>query len=249
MQASRRMALTPELVAQVHRALDDPGPDPSWTYHGDEDYDAVVQALMRSHPGGPDTWLFAYGSLIWKPEVEHVEMRKGTARGWHRSFCFRIVRFRGTKEQPGLMMSLDRGGQCQGVLLRLASENLEAQLGKLVRREMTVKPPNNLPRWISVGTGSGPVRALAFVMNRKSRFYVGKLSTEEVADTLAKACGHWGSCAEYLHNTVAHLEEHGIHDRGLWKLQELVAGRIDRMGQCRPADTFHGGSDRPRSPS
>lgn len=48
--------------------------------------------------------------------MEHVEIRKGSAQGWHRSFRFRIMRFRGNKEQPGLMMSLDRGGQCQGVL-------------------------------------------------------------------------------------------------------------------------------------
>jgi len=238
------MALTPELVAQVRRLLDDPGPDPSLTYHSDEDYDAVVRTLMTSHPGWPDTWLFAYGSLIWKPEAAHVEMRRGTARGWHRSFCFRILRFRGTRDQPGLMMSLDRGGQCQGMLFRLSPEGLEAQLGKLVRREMTVKPPNNLPRWIGVETESGPVRALAFVMNRASRFYVGRLSAEEVADTLAKACGHWGSCAEYLYNTVAHLEEHGIHDRGLWKLQELVAGKIG-MGPCRSTDALRDGGDRP----
>jgi cation transport protein ChaC len=44
---------------------------------------------------------------------------------------------------------------------------------------------------------------------------------------VAKACGHWGSCAEYLHNTVAHLDEHGIRDRNLWHLQELVAERIE----------------------
>jgi cation transport protein ChaC len=231
MRAPRQIALTPDLVAQVHRALDDPGPDPSWVYHTDDDYDAVVRTVLASHPERPDTWLFAYGSLIWKPEVEHVEVRQGTARGWHRSFCFRIERFRGTKEQPGLMMSLDRGGQCQGVLFRLSPEYLEAQLGKLVRREMTVKPPNNLPRWISVETDHGQVRALAFVMNRQSRFYVGKLTAEEIADVLARACGHWGSGAEYLGNTVAHLEEHGIHDRGLWKLQELVAGKINEMGR------------------
>jgi cation transport protein ChaC len=228
MGAPRQIALTPDLVAEVHRALEDPGPDPTWVYHADEDYDAVVQSLLASHPGGPDTWLFAYGSLIWKPEIEHVEIRKGTARGWHRSFCFRIMRFRGTKEQPGLMMSLDRGGQCQGVLFRLSPQNLEAQLGKLVRREMTVKPPNNLPRWINVQTEHGPLWALAFLMNRQSRFYVGRLSAEEVADVLARACGHWGSGAAYLCNTVAHLEEHGIHDRGLWRLQELVAERIER---------------------
>jgi glutathione-specific gamma-glutamylcyclotransferase len=236
MRAARQMALTPDLVAQVHRVLEDPGPNPSWVYHSEEDYDAVVQTLLTSRPDGPDTWLFAYGSLIWKPEVEHVEIRKGTARGWHRSFCFRIVRFRGTKGQPGLMMSLDQGGQCQGVLFRLSPENLEVQLGKLVRREITVKPPNNLPQWISVATESGSVRALAFIINRKSQFYVGKLSAEEVAEVLARACGHWGSGAEYLYNTVTYLEQHGIHDRGLWRLQELVAGKIDENGGCRSTD-------------
>jgi glutathione-specific gamma-glutamylcyclotransferase len=67
-------------------------------------------------------------------------------------------------------------------------------------------------------------------MNRQSRFYTGRLPPEEVADAISKACGHWGSCAEYLHNTVAHLEQHGIHDRSLWRLQELVAERIEQAG-------------------
>jgi glutathione-specific gamma-glutamylcyclotransferase len=109
------------------------------------------------------------------------------------------------------MMSLHRGGRCQGVLLRLRPENLEGQLQKLIRREITAKPPN-----------------IAFVMNRQSRVYLGRLAPEDVADTLAVACGHWGSGAEYLHNTVAHLKEHGIDDKGLWKLQELVPERIKR---------------------
>ena len=59
MRTSQQMALAPDLVAQVYRVLDDPGPDPTWTYHADEDYDALVQSLLASHPGGPDTWLFA----------------------------------------------------------------------------------------------------------------------------------------------------------------------------------------------
>jgi len=103
------MALTPGHVAQVHHALEDPGPDPALAYHTDEDYDAVVRGLMASHPGGPDTWLFAYGSLIWRPELEHVEARRGTAWGWHRSFCFRIERFRAPRERPALLYSAPPG--------------------------------------------------------------------------------------------------------------------------------------------
>jgi glutathione-specific gamma-glutamylcyclotransferase len=46
-----------------------------------------------------------------------------------------------------------------------------------------------------------------------------------VADTLGSHADIGGSGAEYLHSTVVHLKEHGIHDRALWKLQELVAKR------------------------
>jgi cation transport protein ChaC len=183
--------------------------------------------MLALRPPGRDAWLFAYGSLIWKPEVEHLEARRGTAHGWHRSFCFRITRFRATRDRPGLMMALDRGGQCRGILYRLPGASLQAQLGKLFRREFTVKPPNSTPRWIRVATEEGPLTALAFVMNRQAPAYVGRLAPEEVAALLAGACGHWGSGAEYLHNTVMHLEEHGIHDRNLWRLQKLVAGRIE----------------------
>jgi cation transport protein ChaC len=223
---ARQMALTSDLITLVHRALDDPGPEPGLVYHDAADYDAVVARILASHPPASDVWLFAYGSLIWKPEIEHTGARLGTARGWHRAFCFRITRWRATREQPGLMMALDRGGQCQGMLYRLPGHSLPEQLGKLFRREFTVKPANSMPRWIKVETDEGPVTALAFVMNRQAPAYVGRLAPEEVADVLAKACGHWGSGAEYLHNTVLHLEENGIHDSNLWRLQKLVAARI-----------------------
>lgn len=226
---ARSMALTPDLVALVHRKLEDPGPEPGLVYHTSDEYDAIVARILDSHPPGEDAWLFAYGSLIWKPEVEHIEARRGTAHGWHRSFCFRITRWRATQEQPGLMMAMDRGGQCGGMLYRLPGHSLQGQLGKLFRREFTVKPANSMPRWIKVATEEGPVTAIAFVMNRQSPAYVGRLAPEDVAEVLAKACGHWGSGAEYLQNTVIHLAENGIYDRNLWRLQKLVAARIAEL--------------------
>jgi cation transport protein ChaC len=55
---------------------------------------------------------------------------------------------------------------------------------------------------------------------------VSGLSIEATAAILARAVGHWGTGAEYLLNTVQHLEALGIHDRFLWQLQQLVAARI-----------------------
>lgn len=233
---TRRMALTPELVAMAHRAIEDSGPLPGVSYQTDEDYDAMVDNLLRAQPRGEDAWIFAFGSLIWKPECEHLEERCGTAHGWHRSFCFRIRRYRATADRPGLMMSLDRGGQCRGVLFRLHGASLREHLDKLCRREITVKPPNTVPRWITVVSNGESMRAIAFVMNRESPAYAGKVAPEQIAETLARSCGHWGSGAEYLFNTVRHLEEHGIHDRYLWRLQELVAERIVSDGNSSGED-------------
>ncbi|QYZ70432.1 gamma-glutamylcyclotransferase [Neotabrizicola shimadae] len=224
----RRLSLTPALVARVTRAVPDTGPPPGMVLMQDADYDDWVTRTLAGNPA-PDrpARLFAYGSLIWKPEIPHTAETEGTARGWHRSFCFRMPRFRGTPDLPGLMMALDRGGACRGLLLTLPTEDLPGQLHRLFRREFTVKPINSAPRWITVATAEGAVPALAFVMNRASPLYVGRLPDEEVAAVLATACGHVGSSAEYLANTVRHLEARGIHDRHLWRLQRLVAAEIE----------------------
>lgn len=224
--------LTAAHVARVHRIVPDAGPTPGVEQQTDADYAAWVQRILRDHPApGAPIQLFAYGSLIWKPEIEHQAERPAVARGWHRSFCLRMTRFRGTADQPGLMMALDRGGMCKGVVLELPPADPVAQLDRLFRREFTVKPINSMPRWLTVTTAEGPVRALGFVMNRASPYYAGRLPPEEVARTLSRACGHWGTGAEYLLNTVTQLEARGIRDAGLWRLQALVAEEIERLAR------------------
>lgn len=219
------MALTAELVARVARTVPDAGPIPGLVHHSEQDYDDLVATLLAGH-ASDQLWIFAYGSLIWKPEFGFTAHERATAKGWHRSFCLRLARWRGTPEQPGLMMALDRGGQCAGVAYRLPDENWRDQLGRLVRREVTLKPSGNAPRWIKVRADSGDRQALTFTANPMSRNYVRALPPAEVAWTLARAAGHWGSGAEYLYQTVTHLESFGIRDRNLGRLQELVAREI-----------------------
>jgi cation transport protein ChaC len=226
--ATRRMALTRELVARSSRSVEDAGLSPGADYLTDPEYDVAVRdTLAQVPPEG--LWLFAYGSLLWKPAFEFVESQAAVAQGWHRSFCIRIARFRGTPDQPGLMMTLDRGGQCRGVVFRIPAEQSEGKLHQLFRRELVVKDRPNIQRWLKVQTRHGPLIALGFVANQQSKFYSGKLPLDEVAEVLSRAAGHWGSCAEYLRETVAHLEERGIRDANLWRLQALVAERLKTM--------------------
>ncbi len=222
----RTMSLTAELVARCFRVVEDSGPDPNAAHLDDADYEAMLDALEAELPGDEPLWLFGYGSLIWKPEIDHVEERVAVVRGWHRSFCMNMTRWRGTKDQPGLMMALDRGGQCKGVAFRLTDGDRRQKLDKLLRREVTLKPTSYHPRLLRLVSDQGPFRALAFVINRKGTTYSGVLGEGEVVERLATSCGHWGSGADYLYNTVKNLEARGIHDAHLWRLQHLVAERI-----------------------
>ncbi len=235
-RAPRQMRLTADHVRRVHRDIADPGPQqvPGTRLATDADYADIVNEMLRTQPRGP-FWLFGYGSLIWNPETAFTESRQAVARGWHRRFCLGWdYRWRGSPETPGLMLALDHGGQCRGMIYKLPEDGLEAQLQKLIRREVSMVPSAFPWRWIDVASTDGSLKALTFAMNRKSGRYIADLSDAQLADILAKACGFRGSMAEYLFSTVAKLEELGIHDRNLWRLQALVADRIDAAYPTEP---------------
>ena len=171
-------------------------------------------------------WIFGFGSLMWRPGFDYEERNSAVLKGLHRALCVYSHVHRGTPEKPGLVMGLDRGGSCHGVIQRVAGKHAPERLDRLLRREMSVKPSTNRPRWVTVESGGERKTAIAIAAHKDGFAYAGRHGLEETAAILARACGHWGSGAEYLMNTVAHLEALGIHDRYLWKLQALVAEKI-----------------------
>lgn len=223
-----RMTLTEELVSLSIRAEVDRGPEPNKAPMTDLDVQKLSEKLYLESGEDP-LWVFAYGSLIWKPDFNAVDWRYGGLRGWHRSFCLRLTRWRGTQSQPGLMLALRRGGSCNGIAFRLSDEDRLGQIQRMIRREISSISDASSIRWVFLETPEGPVRALTFWAGPRGDRVLNGLPLETVARTLARACGHIGSCAEYLYLTVKHLEEKGICDRNLWKLQELVATEIAEL--------------------
>jgi cation transport protein ChaC len=184
----------------------------------------AVEKSRRSTLDGRDlsngVWLFGYGSLIWNPIVEIAERRVGVAHGYHRRFCIWTILGRGSREIPGLLLALERGGACRGVLLRIAPEHLESELDLIWQREMLTSVYH--ARWLRVRTEEGPVQAIAFVANRAHPRYAGRLPIDRVVETLATAHGPLGTSAEYLVSTVAHLRDLDICEPGLASLCDRV---------------------------
>ena len=226
----RSVVLTPDLVARVERKVpqDHLPPDPDRVPMTDEDYALAVSAIMEANGPG-DVLVFGYGSLLWNPGFEFEERRSAWLRGWHRAFCMQLFRFRGSPEQPGLMLALDHGGSCKGEVFRIARDKAPPEIDKLFRREVPYQRLARAWRFVEVDTGGTRRKALTFYAGmRRDRFYA-RLPIHAQAHMLARAAGHGGSGAAYLHHTVVKLEELGIHDTYLWELQHLVAAEIRAM--------------------
>jgi cation transport protein ChaC len=188
----------------------------------DEELAASRRAILATAPS-KDIWVFGYGSLIWNPAFHFTERRIGTVHGWHRRFCLWTTLGRGSPDCPGLMLGLDRGGSCRGVVLRIEPEHVESETDVLWRREMVSNA--YVPTWVRAATDKGEVAAIAFTINRAHERYAQKMSEEQAADIIARAAGRIGPCRDYLLNTVDHLDQLGIHDRAMRRL----AGKVRRQ--------------------
>lgn len=195
---------------------------PDVPIRSDAELDASLDAVLAFHPPGDDVWLFAYGSLMWNPAFLFAEQRPGRVRGWHRRFCLWLTRGRGSPDCPGLMLALDRGGVCRGMMFRIPAADVRHELLLVWRREMLSGA--YLARWVTAATGGGPVRALTFVVNGTHPRYSGRLSAEATAARIAVAGGELGTCRDYFDRTVASLHAVGIRDAALERLGRQLCG-------------------------
>ncbi len=221
--SARHPTLTPDLIAAAFPA---PVSDQPLNIRVRTDAE-LADSLAETVPAAaPEAWVFGYGSLMWNPELDYAERRVADVRGWHRRFCLWQWRYRATRDRPGMMLALRPGGACRGLAYRIAGPDVHGKLAAVWRREMTTF--GYLARWVTCGSDTGPIRALAFVANPASERYVGRVPEPIAADHIAGACGHIGPGAVYLYETVASCLEHGIHDGHLWRMQALVAERLER---------------------
>lgn len=166
-------------------------------------------------------WVFGYGSLIWDPGFPVAERRISRLDGWHRSFCMWSIHHRGTLENPGLVLALDRaeGASCTGVAFRVEPGHEAATLFALRERELVSSA--YLEMTLPVTTEAGVLDALAYVIDPDHVQYC-RLDPEAQARIIAQACGGRGRNCDYLWSTAAHLAELGIRDPDLDWLAERV---------------------------
>lgn len=187
---------------------------------------------LTERPKG-DIWIFAYGSLMWHPNFAYAEKRAAHLHGYHRALCIYSWEYRGTRQQPGLVFGLDRGGSCRGIAFRVLEKDADAVIAYLDEREMITGVYR--PSWQSIDLvgddhlAKTKAKAYIFIADTTHQQYAGKLSDAETVKLIRQGNGKAGPCIDYLQNTLDHLLELGINDRSLARI----------IGKTKTADGAH----------
>jgi cation transport protein ChaC len=191
---------------------------------------ATLRTALESWKHGTPFWIFGYGSLMWNPNFTWDARHVATVRGYHRSFRVWSRINRGTPEKPGLVLTLDCGGSCRGLLYRIAADRVQEEMHGIWKREMTFG--SYRPKWLNCVVGEETIRALVFTVNRACSGYAGQIPMEVVVEAIASAAGRYGPAHDYLFKTLETLHAHGIRDMRVEQLAALVR---QRMGAARAA--------------
>ncbi len=175
--------------------------------------------------GTGEFWVFAYGSLMWRPGFDVLERRQARLVGAHRALCVYSFVHRGTPEKPGLVLGLDRGGNCRGIAYRVAAEKRTETIDYLRAREQVTMV--YLEAWRRVWLDDDPrqnVQALCYMVDRGHEQYAGSLSIAEQLHYCRQGHGRSGACRDYVLATVQELERLGVRDKGLHQLAAQLKG-------------------------
>lgn len=164
-------------------------------------------------------WAFAYGSLIWNPEFEFEECHKVCIDGYHRAFCINSHTYRGTPDSPGVVLGLDEGGRCEGIVYRVKAGDEARIMDQIYQREMVSEVYR--PKVLNLRLPDGrQIQALTFVACQQDSHGYLPGPRSEVLRRLRESVGCRGSNREYALNTQAALQEWGIRDP---ELDALIA--------------------------
>ena len=176
-------------------------------------------------------WIFAYGSLMWRPGFPYLDAAPARLHGYHRSLCIYSWVHRGTREVPGVVLGLDRGGSCRGWAFRIDPQQEADVLAYVDGRELVtdVYRRKRLP----VTIGKGRVLAWGYVVRREHPQYAGQLAPERLLDLVRRGAGRSGRCRDYLVSTVGHMESMGIVDGPLHLLARALEAEADPATMAR----------------
>lgn len=158
-------------------------------------------------------WIFAYGSLIFRPSFAFIERRPAWVRDHARRFWQGSPDHRGTPESPGRVATLVplAGEICGGCAYRVDVEQRDVILTELDHREKAGFDRVLLPL-LDGASGRVFAEGLSYVAREGNPHFLGPLDELAIAQHVARSHGPSGANREYVVRLHEALLELGVSD-------------------------------------
>jgi len=168
-----------------------------------------------------ETWIFGYGSLIWKAGFHHLGSRPAFVRGWARRFWQGSTDHRGVPRAPGRVVTLVEapGETCWGRAYLLDPSSRDAVLAHLDHREKGGYERLELPLYFSEGHH---VPGLVYHATADNPNFLGETGMTDLARQVLASHGPSGPNTEYVLRLEEALAEMGAHDTHVTELADAV---------------------------
>ncbi|MBK8255411.1 MAG: gamma-glutamylcyclotransferase [Polyangiaceae bacterium] len=167
-------------------------------------------------------WVFAYGSLIFRPSRYFGPPRAAVVHGYKRAFRQASTDHRGTPEFPGRVVTLlgDATSKTAGAVFEVASPNVEAALIELDERESGGYERAHVSA--HVYTCAEPVRALTWIAAPHNENHMPEVSLDELVNVVRRARGQSGANRDYVLKLAEALRALGVFDQEVFALEQAL---------------------------
>lgn len=175
----------------------------------------------------PDaTWIFGYGSLVWRPAFAFRERRPAVLEGYARRFWQGSTDHRGVPGAPGRVVTLvpNAGARCFGVAYRVDEAQRDEVLSRLDHREQGGYLRLTEPvRFVDALRGE-PARALVYFAAEGNPNWLGPAPLDVIAAEVQRSRGPSGENLEYVLELCEALRALDADDEHCFALERLLRG-------------------------
>jgi cation transport regulator ChaC len=167
------------------------------------------------------SWLFGYGSLIWRPDIPYLETQPASLRGYVRRFWQGSHDHRGVPDKPGRVVTLieQADALCTGKAFLVDAEVVRATFERLDHREKNGYQRHSVTLDLA---DRRQVDGLVYIAPQDNFAFLGEASLEEIAAQIARSHGPSGANTDYLFELANALRQLDVHDEHVFALESLV---------------------------
>ncbi len=162
------------------------------------------------------TWLFGYGSLIWKQDFPFIEARRAHVTGWMRRFWQGSHDHRGVQTDPGRVVTLIEapGERCYGRAFLIEPE----VFAHLDDREINGYERRRVEIHFDHLTTTGVV----YVAPIGNFAYLGEAPLDEMVAHIRRCTGRSGTNVDYVLELARALRQLDVSDPHVFELERRL---------------------------